>query len=68
MVGGDPTPTSVSVWTSQDIQCVLPSLPRKMYAQSVDYVDNKIIACVRESCDQLTQSGWSHFSSTRQDR
>ena len=68
MVGGDPDLTSVSVWTSQDFHCVLPSLPRDMYDHSVDYVLGKIIACYEVSCDQLTPSGWSHFSYTVQDR
>ena len=64
MVGGNPTWTSVSVWTSQDIQCSLPSLPSEMAGHTLDYVLGKIIVCMGDSCDQLTPSGWSHFSST----
>ena len=75
MVGGDWTWTSpdtstlVSVWTSQDVQCALPSLRQGMaISPSVDYVLGKILACYFESCDQLTPSGWSYFSSTVQFR
>ena len=69
MVGGVPTLTSVSVWTTPAIQCSLPPLPRQMeFGHTVDYVLGKVIACYGDSCDQLTPSGWSSFSSTAQTR
>ena len=68
VVGGQNAFTSVEVWTNQDIQCVLPSPPRDMAYHTVNYVLGHIIACLYDSCDQLTPSGWSHFSSTVQSR
>ena len=65
MVGGDSNYSSVSVWTTQDIQCSLPSLPRKMLFPSLDYWQTKIVACYADSCDELIHhQGWSHFKPT----
>ena len=36
-MGGSTTRTSVSLWTTEDIQCSLPSLPRSRLSHTLDY-------------------------------
>ena len=69
MAGGstDRTTTSryLKLWTTEDIPSSLPKLARNMNVHTLDYLGcQTLVACQDSSCDQLTPSGWSHFSTS----
>ena len=66
VVGGLGALTSAEVWLPGpgEAPCSLPSLSWSMYSHTLDSWQGRLIACYRDSCDQLTPSGWEQWKAT----
>ena len=67
MLGGYGAGRSVEYLAPQ-VTCRLPDLSRDMYSPSVNFVQDTIVACYKDSCDKLQQGAWVKMADTRQNR
>ena len=54
--------TSVEFWS--EVKCALPDLSRDMYIPSVNFIQDTIVACFKDSCDMLQDGMWVKVADT----
>ena len=58
IVGGWCDGVSTELWGPDGTQCMLPDLSSR--SQTLNVLQNRVIACYDKSCDELTDIGWVH--------